>query len=282
MFENHFIFFNNKLLEANNPMTYIPWNDRGIQLGDGLFETIRIKNGKIYYLEDHYQRLIQSANLLSLSFEYSIQDIEKILFDLLAINHFNETSCYARITLTRGIGERGLNIPLIQNPTFLVVVSPFNYQLVENYTLKISDTIRKNEFSITSKIKSTSYLDFILARQEAILSGANDALLLNSQGFIAEASTANIFVRVDDHLITPMETNGILPGIMRKNILKISEKIGLNIIEKSIMPKDLSSATEIFLTNALMPIQPVSKILDIWEPQKLTNAFSTSLLGRDL
>jgi branched-chain amino acid aminotransferase len=278
MNNDFFIFFNNKFLKTNDPMTNIPWNDRGFTLGDGVFETIRIKEGKPLYLKDHVERLKKNAQLISLPFIYSLEAINKILCELLTINQLAHKNAYARITFTRGISERGLNIPTVQHPTLIITALAFQYKIAEDYTLKISKNIIKNEFSITSRIKSTSYLDYILARHEAVSLGCHDALLLNTQGYVVESSAANIFFRFDNRIITPPEKDGILPGIMRKNLLPVIESMGFTLIEKSLTPEEISTATEIFLTNALMPIQPVSKVKDLWEPTHQNTSVAYQLL----
>ncbi len=186
--------------------------DRGLLLGDGLFETMRADRGRIF-----------------------------------------------RLTLTRGPGPRGLLPPPDPRPTLLITASHLPSTPHPPATAHIA-SIRRNEHSPLSNIKSLNYLDNLIARQEALAHGADEALLLNTAGHLAEASSANLFVVTDGILHTPSLTDGALPGITRAVVLEVAAELGLPAAETSLTPLDLARADEAFLTNSLMGIRALVKV----------------------
>jgi branched-chain amino acid aminotransferase len=269
------VYFNDVFYTEDQANTIVPYNDRGYLLGDGLFETIRINDGNPCFLDMHYQRLQQSAKLLSLPFNKSLAEITDILQQLTSCNLVSSQQGVARITLSRGISPRGIMIPIHQQPSLLITVAAANPIKYDTYTMVVAKTISKNAKSISARIKTTSYLDYILARQEANLQQAHDALLLNTEGKVAEATCANIFMVVDNQLYTPPETDGVLPGIMRANIIKACQILDIPCHIQSFTLAELAQAEAIFLTNVLIQLQSVTEIKEVW--QAPSNAKKTTV-----
>ena len=234
--------------------------DYGFLYGYGLFETMRAYSGHIFRLEKHLDRLHRSAKFLGIDLD-SVPDLEKALYDTLRANNLSD----ARIRLTVSGGE-GNTIPDLlarQAPTVLIVASsysPYPSQVYEQGFTAIVSRIRRNTQTPVSAIKSLNYLDSLLARREAKLAGADEAILLNEQGFLAEASTSNIFLVSGDTLFTPSDDSGILPGITREAILEIACSSGMKTMVRKVALEDLHQADEAFVTNSLIEIMPLTRV----------------------
>jgi len=234
--------------------------DYGFLYGYGLFETMRAYSGHIFRLEKHLARLSHSAKLLGIELMSDIPDLEKALYDTLQAN--NLSNARIRLTLSGGEGEPVPDL-LPQNPTVIIVArryTPYPRQVYEQGFKAIVSRIRRNTQSPASVIKSLNYLDNLLARRETRLAGADEAILLNEQGFLAEGSMSNIFLVSDSTLLTPSEDSGILPGITREVILELAPSMDLKTIERKIALKELLQADEAFFTNSLIEIMPLTQV----------------------
>jgi branched-chain amino acid aminotransferase group I len=233
--------------------------DYGFLYGCGLFETMRAYSGRIFHLEKHLARLSRSAKLLGIDLE-SIPDLEKALYNTLQAN--NLSNARIRLTLSGGEGEPVPDL-LIRAPTVLIVArsyTPYPRQVYEQGFKAIVSRIRRNTQSPASAMKSLNYLDNLLARQEAKLAGADEAILLNEQGFLAEGSMSNIFLVSDNALLTPSEDSGIIPGITREVILDLAPSLGIKTRERKIAIEELIQVAEAFFTNSLIEIMPLTQV----------------------
>jgi branched-chain amino acid aminotransferase len=233
--------------------------DYGLLYGYGLFETMRAYSGRIFRLEKHLARLFRSAKLLGIDLE-SIPDLEKAIYNILQAN--NLSSARIRLTLSGGEGEPVPDL-FIRAPTVLIVArsyTPYSRQVYEQGFKAIVSRIRRNTQSPASVIKSLNYLDNLLARQEAKLVSADEAILLNEQGFLAEGSMSNIFLVSDNALLTPSEDSGILPGITREVTLELAPSLDIKTMERKIALKELLQADEAFFTNSLIEIMPLTQV----------------------
>ncbi|MBY0510365.1 MAG: aminotransferase class IV [Rhodospirillaceae bacterium] len=246
--------------------------DRGFTLGDGIFETIVVRRNAVRHLAAHLARFRTGADLLGIPLPGDDRHIANMIGAVITGNDVKE--CVVRMTLTRGPGVRGLATPPQPTPTLLVTVAPLPPP-AEPAKVIIAKGTRRNEHSPLSRIKHTNYLDNILARREAEAAGADDALLLNTAGRVAESTVANIFVLVDGFMLTPPVADGALPGIMRAEAMKLAKGE-----EGSITPEMLMRASEVFLTNAL-GVRPVTHIegkpVGDGEPGLITQLLGTRL-----
>jgi branched-chain amino acid aminotransferase len=246
--------------------------DRGYTLGDGVFETIAVRRNAVRHLALHLARFRAGANLLGIPLPGDDQHIAGMIGAAITGNDVKE--CVVRMTLTRGPGVRGLATPPQPTPTLLITVAPLPPP-ADPAKVIIAKSTRRNEHSPLSRIKHTNYLDNILARREAEAAGADDALLLNTAGRVAESTVANIFVLVDGFMLTPPVGDGALPGIMRGEAIKLAKGE-----EGEVTPEKLMRASEVFLTNAL-GIRPVTHIdgkpVGDGEPGLITQLLATRL-----
>ncbi len=209
-----FVWLNGSLQPAH--LARIDPADRGFTLGDGLFETLRVSGGIPRHAALHLARLRQGAARLGIDVPLDDTQIMAAFRETLAANGLTEAAL--RLTLTRGIGPRGVAPPPKATPTLLITATTM-VAAPEHLNAIICQTTRRNELSPLSSIKSLNYLDNVIARREAIARQAGDAILLNTQGFVAEASAANVFVFKNGRWLTPFISDGALPGILRGRLL---------------------------------------------------------------
>ncbi|MDY6833601.1 MAG: aminotransferase class IV [Chloroflexota bacterium] len=232
--------------------------DYGFLHGYGLFETMRSYSGHIFRARQHLERLKRSAELIGINLESSIPALEAALYQTIQANNLDN----ARIRLTVSIGEGSIvpNISSCASPTTFISASRFVSQTNHTGSKAIVSNIRRNSQSPLCHIKSLNGMDNILARNEANSMGADQAILLNEQGYIAESHSSNIFFVFKGSLITPDRDSGILPGITRDVVLELSQALGIEVIERKIGLNEAIKADEIFITNSIVEIEAVSHI----------------------
>jgi branched-chain amino acid aminotransferase len=216
--------------------------DRGFTLGDGLYETIRAKNGTPLRSDRHFARLRVGLGMLEIPLTVDEARLVDAMQAVLAENKLADG--VIRLTVSRGIGARGLPPDPAAIPTVVITAAP--YHAPTPGRAMIATVTRRNALSPLSRIKVTSCADNILARIEATRLGFDDAILLNGAGFVAEATAANLFAVIDGILVTPPVDDGALPGVMRGAIID-----RMAVAEGSLTPEDLARASELFLTTSL-------------------------------
>jgi branched-chain amino acid aminotransferase len=203
--------------------------DRGLLLGDGLFETMAVHNAQVFDLDAHLERLASGLGVLR--FVQAV-DLSKLRSGIARYIAAEEASCAVlRVTVTRGAGPRGLTPPEVPRPTIFMTLLPMPPACETPLSLHIATVTRRNEHSALSRIKALPYLDNVLALSEASAQGADDALLLNTRGTIACATVANVFVVREGRLETPPVCDGALPGTMRALVLCLAKQAGLAPVE---------------------------------------------------
>jgi branched-chain amino acid aminotransferase len=233
------VWLNGSLVEA----ALVDCADRGFTLGDGLFETICFASGRPRHWDRHWARFTKGAEQLGIPIPTSQSEVLQAFADLARSNGLNDGT--VRVTLTRGIGARGLLPPATPSPTLVITMVAAAAPLGPA-RLTICTVTRRNQFSPLSQIKSLNYLDGILARQEASQKGFDEALLLNTEGYVAETTVSSVFAWLDGELVTPPIKDGALPGVARGLVI---ERLGAR--ERSLSLADLLRSEEIVLTNAL-------------------------------
>ena len=233
----------------------VPINDRGLNFADGIFETIFILNGVPQLLNEHLNRWEKSASILEMNPPPSKEWLISLVEDGINRAQLNNINGVIRINWTRGESEqRGIDISKTSLHSFWLEIDSYQPNF-ESISTIISQTERRNSFSRLSSCKTFSYNQGIQARIEAKNLGFNDALLLNSQGEICCATTANILVKRENNWLTPPSNSGCLPGIMRQR------GIELNIIKEALIEATPQDNDEWFLINSLScrPIQKINK-----------------------
>jgi branched-chain amino acid aminotransferase len=240
----------------NSDAVGIDPTDRGFLLGDGVFDTMLAVDGVPVFAEDHGLRLMRHAKILGIPCPLDCTLFTSMATTLLQKNGYTHGRYAIRTTLTRGPGPRGLKIPDMPplHPTLLMHAAP---ALIPqgHVNLIVAQSVRRNEGSPLSQVKTLNYADNILALHEALAAGANDAVILNNRGQVCCAASSNIFAVLDGQWATPPLTDGVLDGIMRAKT--IAEK---KVLEISLYKDDLIRASALYLTNSLTGLRPARLI----------------------
>ena len=253
--------------------------DRGLTLGDGVFDTL-VAFRKIPFAGDrHLARIVAHARAIGI-----IVDPEKIRAGWSAvIEAASAEHLILRTSVTRGIASRGLRPEAAPRPTVIVSATAWSERLLGQQARLITSGIPRNERSPLSRLKSLNYLDNVLAAREASAKGADDALLLNGAGNVACTTIANVFAISGERVVTPPETEGSMPGILRRIVLETARSLGLDPTEATLARADLDRADEVFFTNSVRLIRSVTELdgraVGGRSPDAL-NALSASLAER--
>src|SRR3989338_8551339 len=242
------IWLNGKFVEEEEAKVDI--TSGGFLYGQGVFETMRAYNERVFRLDSHLERLFKALPVLNLELAAGPEVLKKALKQALKENNLKDA--YLRITVWQGK----------DGPEAAVFAKAHNFLTKEDYCKgfkAILSTFRQNEFSVLSGIKSANYLSLLLAYQEA-KKNADEAILLNTRDFLAEASRANIFLVKDNCLLTPSLDCGCLPGITRDTVLGLAAKERIKVIETKLKPGDIQRADEAFLTNSLIELMPLVSV----------------------
>jgi branched-chain amino acid aminotransferase len=253
--------------------------DRGFLLGDGLFETLRAEDGRVSRLDRHLARLRRAAQALDLPLLPDDASLGQALAETLAANGLGRGGAALRLTLTRGAGPRGLLPPEKATPTLMVAAFALPPPRPPARAV-IARTVRRNEGSLTSRLKVLGYLDNILALREAQGAGADEAILLNGAGRLACASAANLFLVSGGRLLTPPPDEGVLPGVTRGRLIELAGGLGIACIERPLAVEEIGRADEAFLSSSLSLVRPVARIgRPMPAPGPLTARLAEALLA---
>lgn len=253
------VFVNGRFLGADE--AHLSALDRGFTLGDGVFETMRAYGGHVFRLQDHLARLRFSAKRLALPVPWSDVQLSEALGETMARNGLADA--ILRLTVSRGVPtRRGLEPPLDPKPTLVIQAVPAAAPSMEKYQggySAVLASIRRNESSPLSYVKSCNYLDSVLVKMEALAAGADEGIMLNTAGNIACGSSSNIFLVLGDRLVTPSLDCGVLAGITRRVVLELAADLGLGREERPVALEELSRCQEAFLTNSVIEVMPLTK-----------------------
>ena len=227
--------------------------DRGFTLGDGLFETIRVRDGAAVWLDRHLARLAEGSAVLGIPARFDDAALAEACAAVIAAEGIE--AGVLRLTVSRGVGPRGVLPPAEPSPTVLIAGAA-GLPPQGPVALVVAHGTCRNQASPLSRVKSLNYLDAVLARREAAERGADDAVMLNTAGRVAETSIANVFARIDGAWATPPVAEGALSGIMRAEVLA-----RLGAAEQPLSVADLQRAEAVLLTNALS-IRAVARLED--------------------
>lgn len=230
--------------------------DRGLTLGDGLFDTALALNGRVAFEAEHVERLVASAGLLGIP-----ADAEAIRSAMRALAGRGERLAL-RTTLTRGAGPRGVRPPESPRPTLFATAAPSGKALAFAPLRLRPTAIARNDTSPAARLKTLGYLDAVIAAGEAAREGFDEALFRNTAGRVACAGTGNVFCVPDGRpiLVTPPLTDGVLAGIVRARLLALAPSQGLAVEERSLTLDDLRAARAVFVTNSLRLLAPVTAL----------------------
>ncbi|WP_264559351.1 aminotransferase class IV [Flavobacterium sp. N2270] len=269
--------FNGTIQDSSN---IVIENNRGFLFGDSVFETMKVVDGKILFLEDHYFRLMASMRIcrMEIPMNFTMEYFESQVINLLKASTAVENDCRVRFSVYRS-GD-GFYLPKTNETEFLVTISKLEeaMYLINNSTYEVE--LFKDSYvtkQLLSTLKTNNKMVQITGSIFANENGYHNCLLLNDEKNVVEALQGNIFMFLNGELITPPLSDGCLNGIMRKQIIEIASKMeDLKVVEKSISPFDLQKADELFITNVIVGIQSVSK----YRKKEFTSLVAEKLIAR--
>jgi branched-chain amino acid aminotransferase len=231
----------------------VPVTDHGLLYGDGVFEGIRVYGGRVFRLDDHMARLAAGARVLALDLPGGLERVREIVLETVRAQGSHEA--YVRLVATRGVGELGVDPSTCGEPRLFCLVTDRlsihgGEKLRTGIDLATVSWRRPPPDVLDPRVKSLNYLNNVLAKLEARQSGADEALLLNTAGRVAEAAVANVFAVRGGELLTPPASDGALEGITRRTVLELAGDLGIPAREKSLGRFDLLAADEVFLTGS--------------------------------
>ena len=255
----------------------VPVNDRGFMYGDGLFETMRVCNGRPFRMAQHLERMMRGADFLKIKCPFTPGELQEFAGQLIGQNQMPEA--VLRVTLTRGPGERGYTPQIDSQPTVVMTLhtapgapasgtarsdpslsqavpeagAPIQWRLItSSYRIPAGDPL--------SSFKTANKLIHIMARMEAVEKDADEALLVNTNGEVAETASGNLFWVYQDNICTVPTGRGVLPGITREVVLEICQTLGLPVNKRIIKPEALRNSEGIFITQSALGIVPVTTL----------------------
>ena len=247
---------------VNEPDAKVSVFDHGLLYGDGIFEGIRFYNGRVFLLEEHLDRLYDSAKAILLTIPLERGPLREAVLETCRQNQLRDG--YIRLVVTRGKGDLGLNPKKCPRPTVFIIAAAIQLYPEKYYTdgLRVNTvpTQRVSPAALSPAIKSLNYLNNILAKIEGDLYGAQESILLNAQGFVAECTADNIFVIKQEQIITPHVSDGALGGITRRLMSVLAREMGREIREANLTRYDLFVADEIFATGTAAEVVPISEV----------------------
>ncbi len=238
--------------------------DHGLLYGDGVFEGIRSYNCLIFKLKEHIERLYESAHSIMLKISLSKKDLQKAVIQTLKRNKLRDG--YVRILVTRGVGDLGLDPRMCKRSSVIIIADeialyPHSEELLKKGMKLITvPTARNLPEALNPSIKSLNYLNNVMAKIEASNSGAQEAVMLNNYGYVAECSGDNIFIVRNGILKTPPIYHGALRGITRGVVIELGRKLGIEVQRTTLTRHELFNSNECFLTGTAAEIIPVVKI----------------------
>ena len=236
--------------------------DHGLLYGDGVFEGIRFYHDRVFRLEEHIDRLWDSAKAIALEIPMSRSEVIAAALETIRQNDLHDG--YIRLLITRGVGSLGLSPDSCRRPSVIVIAATITLYPEELYrkglTMVTCATRRISPAALSPRIKSMNYLNNILAKIEAQEAGAAEGLMLNEQGYVAECTGDNLFIVKGDQIWTPPLNAGLLKGVTRDVVFELAEKAQLRIQERELTGYDVYTADECFLTGTAAEVIPAVQL----------------------
>lgn len=236
--------------------------DHGFLYGDGVFEGIRVYNGVVFKLREHVQRLYDSAHALMLQIPLSQEQMVQTVVETVRKNALKDS--YVRLVVTRGVGDLGLDPRKCCMATVIVIADHIKLHdgeaKVKGITTLVSWVRRDPVDGTSHEVKSLNYLNSVLAKMEANLSGADEAICLEKGGCVAEGVGENVFIVKNGVILTPPTSTGALEGITSKAVVELAEKLGYEVKVENITLFMLFNADEVFFTGTAAEIVPIRQV----------------------
>lgn len=240
----------------------VPLLDHGVLFGDGIFEGIRVTHAGIFRLDDHMKRLATAGLAVGIEPEGGFARVREVACE--TTRAWGPREGYLRLIVMRGVGALGIDPSTCPSPAILCIAAgpaaPDPVKAERGLDLITSSLRRPAGDVLDPRVKSLNYLNNVLAKREANLRGADDALVLNAAGLVAEASATNVFAIRGDTLETPPVTDGALEGLTRRTVLELAADLGFATRERSLGRFDLYAADSVFLTGSRAGLVPVHSL----------------------
>lgn len=234
--------------------------DHGLLYGDGIFEGIRFYDGRVFRCQEHIDRLFHSAKAIALDMIWTKEEVTAAMMETIRANGLRDG--YVRLVITRGAGSLGLNPYHCKVPSIIIIASTISLYPAEKYekglTVVTCSTRRPAPAALSPAVKSLNYLNNVMAKIEAINANAEEGVMLNEQGFVAECTGDNLFVIRGGKIYTPPVSAGALNGITRTVIFEIAKDLGIELIEENLTRYEIYTADECFLTGTAAEVVPVA------------------------
>jgi branched-chain amino acid aminotransferase len=236
--------------------------DHGLLYGDGVFEGIREYKGIVFKLKEHIDRLYRSAHVITLKIPLTKEEMTQAVVETLRKNKLKDS--YIRLVVTRGVGDLGLDPRKCPKPSVIIITDTISLHASgakENGITTMLSWVRRNPVDATShEIKSLNYLNSVLAKIEANANGVDEAICLESNGYIAEGVGENVFIVKNGELLTPPLSTGALAGITAEVVMHLAAKLGIKLTVTNLTPFMLFTAEEAFFTGTAMEIVPIREV----------------------
>jgi len=237
--------------------------DHGLLYGDGVFEGIREYNGVVFKLKEHIDRLYRSAHVITLKIPLTKEAMTSAVVETLRKNKLLKDS-YIRLIVTRGVGDLGLDPRKCTKPSVIIIADTIVLHASgakENGITAMFSWVRRDPVDATShEIKSLNYLNSVLAKIEANASGVDEALCLESNGYLAEGVGENVFIVKNGELLTPPASTGALAGITAEVVAQIAAKLDVKLTITNLTPFMIFTADEAFFTGTAMEVVPIREV----------------------
>jgi branched-chain amino acid aminotransferase len=236
--------------------------DHGLLYGDGVFEGIRFYNDRVFRLEEHSDRLWDSARAIALDMPMSKSELIAAVLETIRQNDLHDG--YVRLIVTRGVGSLGLSPDTCRRPSIIIIAATIALYPEELYhkglTMVTCSTRRTPPAALSPRVKSLNYLSNILGKLEAQNAGAGEGLMLNEQGYVSECTGDNIFIVKKGEISTPHLSSGILAGVTRAVVFELAEKLSIRAVERELIRHDIYTADECFLTGTAAEVIPAVQL----------------------
>jgi branched-chain amino acid aminotransferase len=236
--------------------------DHGLLYGDGVFEGIRFYNDRVFRLEEHIDRLWDSARAIALDIPMSKSELVAATLETIRQNDLHDG--YIRLLVTRGVGSLGLSPDTCRRPSIIIIAATIALYPEELYqkglTMVTCSTRRTPPAALSPRVKSLNYLSNILGKLEAQNAGAGEGLMLNEQGYVSECTGDNIFIVKKGEISTPHLSSGILAGVTRAVVFELAAKLGIRALERELIRHDIYTADECFLTGTAAEVIPAVQL----------------------
>src|SRR5256714_3968960 len=246
----------------------IPIFDHGFLYGEGIYETLRTYNGRLFLYDRHMRRLRNSARLIDLTLPFTDDELAGRIHDTInaatlgvAAVYDRRPEVYVRVLVTRGVGELTYDLKATPKPSWVIIVKPLVPPAAEIYEngvkVVLVDVVRNHPQSVNPMIKSNNLMNSALAAQQALKRGGFEAVMRNYRGELTECTQSNLFIVNKSIVLTPSLESGLLPGITREFVFEIGREAGIEVREQVLYDDDLFHADEAFLTSTTREIVPI-------------------------